>query len=157
MKKKMLGVFVSLLAFGMLILPISVICAKNNPKFITVSGSLTALGTAPPVFTPVGNSDQIKITITGNSLRWGGSFEDSISIADGRWVAHKGKVTAWNIHKMEANFMDKSGTLTILSGQGNWRIIGGTGDFVNCHGQGTVTIVTAPFLYSYEGQIHFDP
>jgi hypothetical protein len=158
MKKKMFGVFVSVLAVAMLTLPMSMVFAVDNPKFIEVSGSLTALGTAPPVFTPVGNSDQVKITLTGNSLMWGGSFENSISIADGRWVAHKGvKVTAWNIHTMVANFDDKSGTLTIISSQGNWRIIGGTSDFVNCRGQGTITVVIAPFLYSYEGQIHFDP
>jgi hypothetical protein len=154
----MFGVFVSVLAVAMLTLPMSTVFAKNNPKFIDVSGTLTALGTSPPVFTPVGNSDQVKITITGNSLMWGGSFEDSISIADGRWVSHKGvKVTAWNKHVMTANFDGKSGTLTIIATQGNWRIIGGTGDFVNCRGQGTSSVVTAPYLYYYEGQIHFDP
>jgi hypothetical protein len=159
MNKKMFSVFVSFMAVAMLTLPMSMVFAKNNPKFIDVSGNLTALGTAPPVFTPVGNSDQVKITVTGNSLMWGGSFEDSISIADSRWVAHPGvgKITGYTIHIMTANFDSKSGTLTIASASGHWRIIAGTGDFVNCRGQGTITTVTAPFLYYYEGQIHYDP
>ena len=154
MNKKILVIALTL---AMLALPISMVFAKNNTKFIDVSGSLTALGTAPPVFTPVGNSDQIKVTITENTMMWGGSFEDSIAVASSHWMVHNNGITAWNIQLLDAEFDGKSGTITILSAQGNWRILGGTGDFTNIHGKGTIAVVAAPFLYSFEGQIHYDP
>jgi hypothetical protein len=40
---------------------------------------------------------------------------------------------------------------------GHWRILKGTGELANLHGQGTWAAVTPPLVYSYEGQVHFDP
>jgi hypothetical protein len=156
MKKKILGIAL-VITMAMLTLPIFSVSAKNNPKFIEVSGQLQVLGGATVTVIPIGNSANVKRLIIGNSLMWTGSFEDSISIADGRWMFHKDHTTAWNIHEMTAEFMGKSGTLTIMTGVGGWKIIGGTGDFENCHGTGTSWPVTPPLLWAYEGVIHFDP
>ena len=155
MGKKILGVFVSLLAVAMLTLPMSMVYAKNNPKFIDVSGQIQILGGGILDFRPVGNSVNQILTVTGNSVKWTGSFEDSISIADGRFVIPKD--TCLNIHTMQAEFMDLSGTLTIISTYKSWRIISGTGDFANLHGQGKVWAIAAPVLWGYSGTIHFDP
>jgi hypothetical protein len=159
MKKKIFGVFVCLLVFAILTFPISVGFAKKNPKFIDVSGQLRVL--QPPTgildFRPAGNSVNQILTVTGNTLNWTGSFENSLSIADGRFVITKGGSTSLNKHIMAAEFMGLSGTLTIITSMGGWRIISGTGDFANCHGQGKVWGIVPPVLWGYEGQIHFDP
>lgn len=157
MKKKIMPIFVAILTLGMFVLPMSMVYAKNNPKFIDVSGQLIVQGGGTHVVTPAGKSHTVKRSITGNALMWTGSFEDSISIADGNWVHHKEHNTLWNIHRIEAEFMDKSGTITIISTMGGWRIISGTGDFTNCHGKGTIWPITPPIVWGYEGQIHFDP
>jgi hypothetical protein len=91
---------------------------------------------------------------------WTGSFKDSLSIADERWVIHaRGhfQVTLWNAHTIEAEFMGKSGTITMITCMGHWRIISGTGDFANVHGQGTSWPIEPPVVWGIEGQIHFDP
>ena len=160
MKKKILGVFFSLFVVAMLTLPICITCAKNNPKFIPVSGVMTSQGTGIMVYTPAGKSHTTKLSIMDNSLVWSGSFENSVSIASGHWtIQPKGHFpgTLWNVHTMTAEFMDKSGTITIIGSMGHWRIIGGTGDFANVHGQGTTTAIVMPVVWSYEGVIHFDP
>ena len=160
MKKKILGVLVGLLAVAILTVSISAVLAKNNPKFIPVSGVMTSLGTGTMVPTPAGKSHTTKLGITDNSLVWSGSFENSISIASGHWtIQPKGHFpgTLWNVHTMTAEFMGKSGTITMIGSMGHWRIIGGTGDFANVHGQGTTTPIVMPVMWSYEGQIHFDP
>ena len=160
MNKKILGVFVSLLAVVMLTVSISVVLAKNNSKFIAVSGVMTSLGTGTMVYTPAGKSHTTKLSITDNSLVWSGSFENSISIASGHWTIQPNghfPGTLWNVHTMTAEFMGKSGTITMIGSMGHWRIIGGTGDFANVHGQGTTTPIVMPVVWSYEGEIHFDP
>ena len=156
MNKKVLG-FALVIAVAMLTFPIFSVYAKNNPKFMEVSGQIIVLGGATFEFRPAGNSDNTKLTITGNSLMWTGSFEDSISIANGHWMLHKESANAWNIHTMQAAFDGKSGTLTIITSGRSWRIISGTGDFVNCHGQGKVATIVSPVVFSYEGTIHFAP
>ena len=145
------------LAVAMLALPISMVFAKNNPKFMEVSGQLQILGGATTELTPAGNSDNVKLVVTGNSMMWTGSFEDSISVSHGRWMIHKDHVTATNIHIMQAEFDGKTGTLTITTSMGGWRIISGTGDFANCHGHGTSYPIVYPVLFGYEGIIFFDP
>jgi len=160
MKKKILGVFVSLFVVAMVTLPISITGAKNNSKFIAVSGVMTSLGTGTMSPTPAGKSHTTKLRITDNSLMWSGSFENSISIASGHWTIQPNghfPGTLWNVHTMTAKFMGKSGTITIIGSMGHWRIICGTGDFANVHGQGTTTPIVMPVMWSYEGEIHFDP
>ena len=115
MKKKIFGIFIGLLAVAMLTLPMSSVFADKTDKFIDVSGQLMVL--QPPTgildFRPAGKSVNQILTVTGNTLQWTGSFEDSISIADGRFVITKEGTTSVNIHTMAAEFMGLSGTLTI--------------------------------------------
>ena len=149
---------VALMAVAMLALQMSMVYAKNNPKFMAVSGQLIVIGNPTRELTPAGNSDNVKLVVTGNSLQWTGSFEDSISAADGRWMLHKDNhITATNIHILQAEFDGKTGTLTIKTSMGGWRIISGTGDFANCHGHGTSYPIVYPVLFGYEGIIFFDP
>jgi hypothetical protein len=155
MKKKILGIFSVLIVLAMLTLPMSVVFAKDNPKFMEVSGEIISLGGATIELTPAGNSDNVKMIITGHSFQWTGSFE-GISIADGRWILHKDHRSPWNIHTLQAEIDGKSGTLIIKIAGHNWRIISGTGDLANLHGQGTTWRIEGP-VFGYEGQAHFDP
>ena len=160
----MLGFFVSLLAVVMLTLPISLVLAKNNPKFLDVNGQLIIWGGGQLVFTPAGRSGNTRLDVTGNSVEWTGGITATGS-ADGNFLLHNfGTPDAWstaiNIHTIEAEVDGQSGSLTIItvgSDTGNWRILKGTGELVNLHGQGTWETIAAPALYSYEGQVHFDP
>jgi len=154
MNKKILG-FVLVIAVVMLTFPIFSVYATDNPKLMEVSGEIISLGGATIVLTPAGNSDNVKWTITGHSFQWTGSFE-GISIADGRWMFHKDSRSAWNIHTLQAEFDGKSGTLIIKIAGHNWRIISGTGDLANLHGQGTTWRIEGP-VFGYEGQVHFNP
>ena len=161
MNKKILAVFGVLIVLTMLTLPMSVVFAKDNPKFIDVNGQIIIWGGGDLVFTPAGQSGNQILVVSGNAVEWTGTLAGTGS-ADGHFLLHKdGLATARNIHTLEAEVEGKSGTLTIISVQakmyGQWRILSGTGDLANLHGHGTVSIMTPPVLYSYTGQVHFDP
>jgi hypothetical protein len=164
MNKKVLGVFGILLVVAMLTVPMSMVYAKNNPKFIAVNGKIIIWGGGQQVFNASGNSGNVRLDISGNAVEWNGSFTASGS-ADGHFLLHKdGSATANNIHTLEAEFDDKLGTLTIISEQAKmqtqWRILSGTGDLKGLHGQGTWRVDEVsphPFDYFYSGYVHFAP
>jgi hypothetical protein len=164
MNKKVLGVFVSLFVVAMLTLPMSTVYAKNTPKFIDVNGQIIILGGGSQEFTPAGNSGNVILVISGNTVQWTGDIAGSGS-ADGHFLLHKGgSGTATNIHTVNAVVDGKSGTLTIITvqakNQTNWIILSGTGDLANLHGRGTWApnlITPFPFDYFYSGYVHFDP
>ena len=164
MKKKFLCVFVSLLVVVMFNLSISTVFAKNNTKFLDVNGQLIIWGGGQLVFTPAGKSGNTRLDVTGNAVEWTGDLE-GIGFADGNFLLHNfGTPDAWstalNIHTLEAEVDGQTGTLTIIttgSDTGTWRILKGTGELANLHGQGTWKTVIPPALYNYEGQVHFDP
>jgi len=64
-----------------------------------------------------------------------------------------------------ATVMGKTGSLNVLlvgnsdpeGTQGTWRIISGTGDLWNLKGQGSWWKVPTDTVFSYSGQVHFDP
>jgi hypothetical protein len=149
--------------------PMSMVYAKNNPKFIDVSGQLFIWGGGDVVPTPAGVSGNVILVVTGNDVEWtddlAGDGLAGTGTANGHFLVHNygtpdGWFSARNIHTLEAEVDGQSGTLTIISAgttQGHWRILKGTGELANLHGQGTWETVTAPVLYSYEGRVHFDP
>jgi hypothetical protein len=156
-----LVIAVFLLAVAMLTLPMSMACAKNNLKFIDVSGQTIIYGGGDLVFTPAGDSGNAILVVSGNSVEWTGGIAGTGS-ADGHFLLHDyGTPDTWmtmtNVHTLDAEFGGKSGTLTIMSNHGFWTIISGTGGFANCHGQGKIWAIMAPVLWGYEGTIHFDP
>jgi len=164
MNKKVL---VIALALAMLALPMSAVLAKNNLKFIDVAGTLTITPTAITVPKPAGESGNVVLVVTGNTATWSGGI-DGVADASGHFLAHNAGTpdaytTARNIHTFTNAEVDgKQGGLTIISvgsslAHGQWRIVSGTGELAGIHGQGTWSTIALPFLYEYEGTVHFDP
>ena len=170
MNKKILGIFVSLLAVAMLTLPMSMVFAKNNPRLIDVSGQFWEIESTRDT-RQAGESANVITTIIEGHLGWSGNFVGE-SFGHSHLVQHyqsnKGHTTAQNINTLEDAALvvtdgeyegTYEGTLTIKISTGHWRIISGTDDFANLHGQGTTYFIT-PFpslTFGYEGTVHFDP
>ena len=108
-------------------------------------------------------SPEDSIEIAGDIVGTDGTFDrrlvfhDYLSGLPNSWITQHGIIT------IDATFDDMEGTLYIrtsanskVSPDGEWRIIGGTGELANLHGQGTFDHVN-PFIFNYEGQVQFDP
>jgi hypothetical protein len=151
-------VFVSVLAVVMLTLPMSTIFAK---KPMPVEGTLSPLPGSTYEMRPAGKSDNVIVELSGPHV-WTGSFEGT-SNSESRWVVHRyNSPEVWigisTTFTLNVEYNGLTGTLTIKMGHGGWRIISGTGDLANLHGQGTTYAIDPTiFLMGYEGQVHFDP
>jgi hypothetical protein len=167
MNRKVLVIAVALMAVAMIALPISAVSAT---KPMPVSGTFTMF---PGVISEnnAGNSDNSIWTFEDLPVIFDGGIIGTGSY-DGRWVVHNydDPLALWvnskGHYEIEATVDGKSGTLYIEAGSNSghpttlkpakWRIIGGTGELANLHGQGTFIGETI-FLYVYTGQVHFDP
>jgi len=169
MNKKILGVFVSLLAIAMLALPMSMVYAKNdtNDKFTAVSGTIYLLydGTNEMKF-PDGNfiwsQPDCTIMYTGGIIA-GGTCDFTITfikpVWDGMNVVDYQTSLIREVTTLTDPIIDGTpytGELTIGGSSDYWRILGGTGDLANVHGQGTKHGID-PITVEYDGWIHFKP
>ena len=165
MKKKisLVSLFCVLVAV-MLLSPILSVFAEND-KFIEVEGDI------PILFDPA----SVDFIHRGQSYtetwsyqfdaQWFGGIEGSGYIT-GWWTVAKIDTPEWKIVPIEVVTLNDpkidgktySGDLIIGGSTVNWRIIGGTGELANIHGQGKKLIDEFnPFLIHYEGLVHFDP
>jgi hypothetical protein len=166
------AMFVGLAALLLLSMSISVTYAT---KPIPVSGSFfTTAGTGSTTAEQAGKSDNGIVTISDVTVTWTGGIAGT-GLFNARWVAHNVGLPLgdeWfntrGHYAIDATVDDKSGTLYIeaCSNSGNpqalrtWRIVGGTDELANIHGQGTfVPDLSTPSLndYLYSGDVHFDP
>jgi hypothetical protein len=172
MNRKILGVFVAILAVAMIALPISVAFAENdkNGKFIPVSGEAVYTLFGPGSGTEIVQSFVGRNFIwakTGSSATWTGDIATTDATCDHRTIffgydlssySFEGQVThlKWTLINPTIAGEPYVGELVILGGSGNWRIISGTGELANLHGQGTQE-GTVPGGMAYEGYVHFYP
>jgi hypothetical protein len=179
MNRKILGVFVAILAVAMIALPISVAFAENdkNGKFIPVSGEAVytwygpGSGTSILVPNPYPGRNFIRAK-TGSDATWKGDIATTDATCDHRTIffgyepplSSEGQVPhlTWTLINPTIAGEPYEGEL-VISGMGNsqgahgnWRIIGGTGELANIHGEGTWE-GTVPGGVAYEGYVHFDP
>ena len=162
MRKKILGVFVSLLFVAMLTMSLTVVFATKPDIF--VSGTLTWAGT--PILDVEEHPNGRHVTGT-NFYEYTGSFEGD-AVGDVVWTVHYkggptgtvgplGTVSGRAFHTID---IDNTGsiTLAISNANGKWRIVSGTGAFENIHGTGTLRPNPGvSFSHIYEGYVHFDP
>jgi hypothetical protein len=174
LKKKILGVFVSLLAVAMLLLPMSMVYAKNdkNNKFIAVSGTFYLFYDGEnemkdPDSNFIWSQPDCTTFWTGGI---GGDFPGTQAtcdftfifikpVWDGDMIVDSQRQPAQTVDTLTDPIIDGTqytGELTIGGDNDNWRILGGTGDLANVHGQGTITPID-PVSIGYEGWIHFGP
>ncbi len=158
MDKKILGVFASLLVVAILALPMS--SAYATPS-TTVSFTITVVEKGGMDTYPSGKSDTsivIKsdwITACTGDIVGGGYF-------DVREVVRGADKTSSGLYVITGTLdSTKSGTLYIKTSVNTrdpqpsyWRIVSGTDDFANLHGQGTF-VFQAGLLFT--GKVHFDP
>ena len=158
MKKKILGVFVSLLVVVMLALSMSTAYAK---KPYEVSGTIDSSSELipPPKLAGINTFKYYATTST-----WDGDISGD-TVGTQTWIIHPGNhlnIPDVEIFFEEATVDGKIGTLTIrmslvvsmnpdFPSHGNWRIIDATGGLEGLHGRGTWGAGW------YEGTIHFDP
>ena len=169
LKKKILGVFVSLLIVAMLALPMSMVYAKNekNDKFIAVSGVLYLFydGTNEYLL-PDDNfiwSQPDCTTMWTGGIIAGGTIDFTLTfikpVWDGITVVDYQTSLVREVSTLTDPIIDGTpytGELTIGGDKDYWRILSGTEDLANVHGQGT-KYGTDPFTVEYEGWIHFGP
>lgn len=164
MNKKAFGVFISLLAVAMLMLPMSAAYAKKPTTVTWISAKVPPAGSY--IYNQAGKSDNWIMTTQGGGWSWVGDITGS-GTYDGRWVIHDvvsmvnyGAVNVLGTYTMDVTYDGKSGTLTVRAGGGGgnamWRILSGTGDLENLRGHGTLEKIVAG-VYIFTGQVHFDP
>jgi hypothetical protein len=165
MNKKILVVFVCMLAVAMLATPIiGLAYAKPSEP---VSGTILIIDTVPAMPPKVAGESDNRIIMLDIFEEWSGDIE-GFATTEARWIVHNAPLfvnpDAWvNVNAIltfaDATVLGKSGTLTIkvhVAGtDSHWTIMGGTGELANVHGQGTASTATTPFTYT--GKVHFDP
>ncbi len=165
------AMFVALLAALLLTMSMSVAYAT---KPIPVSGIFSVTkGVGSITYWQAGESDNHIWTLSDYTTTWTGDIS-GIGTYDGRWVTHNYGppagdewVNSRGSYTIAATVDGKSGTLYIegVGNSGNpqpstWRIIGGTDELANLHGQGTFEpnlATPSPYDYLYSGDVHFDP
>ena len=157
MKKRIISVFVSLLVVSIFALPMSAVYA-TKPTYVEWD-SVTGMYLATPVVDVVGENT---IIITKTVKTWENGDITGIGTTESRMIIHKdGHITTSAVTKITVTgFMGDAvvGTLVVKHGSiGLWRIISGTGDLANLHGEGEVTSNSAPKTWTFKGQAHLDP
>jgi len=167
------AIFVALAAALLLTMSMSVAYAT---KPIPVSGIFSATkGVSGSIaYWQAGESDNHIWTLSDYTTTWTGGIS-GIGTYDGRWVFHNYGppagdewVNSRGSYTIAATVAGKSGTLYIEAGSNSktpdtprlWRIIGGTDELANLHGQGTFEpnlATPSPYDYLYSGYVHFDP
>lgn len=167
--KALSAMFVALAAVLLFSMSMSVAYAT---KPIPVSGTFKQTAAGSSTSWHAGKSDNVILTLSGVTFKWEGDIS-GIGTYDGRWVIHNygDSANVWvnsiGYYTIAATVDGKSGTLYIegVGNSGNpqpstWRIIGGTDELANLHGQGTFEpnlATPSPFDYLYSGYVHFDP
>jgi hypothetical protein len=162
MNKKILGVFSSLLVVAILALLMS--SAYATPP-TPVKFTMVVDGTSGNTTTdPSGNSTTSIVTKSNFKFTCTGGIVGSGSF-DVREVVRKGGLwkTSSGLYVIDGTVEGKSGTLYIKTSVNTrdpnpsyWRIVSGTDDLANLHGQGTFALVIGEGLV-WTGQVHFDP
>ena len=171
LNRKVFGVFVAVLAVAVLALPMSAVFAENdkNGKFIQVSGAAAYVPSGPGSGTKVESRLAGRNFIwakTGSDAYWTGDIETTEATCDWRIIffnyepplSYERLVThlMWTLKNPTIAGDPYEGELIISGGNQNWRIIGGTEELANLHGQGTWE-GAGPGVGEYEGYVHFDP
>ena len=161
MNKKILGVFASLLVVAILALPMS--SAYATPP-TPVDFTITVVTPGDITTDDSGMSDTSIVTKSNFITDCTGDIVGSGSF-DNREVVTKGGAdkTSTGLYVIDGTVDGKSGTLYIKTSVNTrdpnpayWRIVSGTDDFANLHGQGTFMYVPGTGLV-FTGQAHFDP
>jgi len=158
MKRRM--ILIPMLALMMLVAVAPAMSVVYATKLINVSGTFHPAGIPVMDEDPAGKSDNVIIDVSVIMVYEGGIAGKGIE--EGRWIVHNyGLPSRWDnaigvTTLIDAVVEGKKGDLTIKHGYGVWRIISGTGELANLHGEGTSEIISFP-LFAYIGQVHFAP
>ena len=165
MNKKILGVFVSLLAVVMLALPMSVAYAtKPETKTLTGTYYILGVGDGGPIF--AGESDNVLLKLRNVPCLWTGDISGS-GIYNGNWLVKGGPlaeggelVRAIGHYVLEDAMVDGIGVGDLSIGHNmeglDYFIKSGTGDLSSIRGKGTITPIDF-VTYDYEIVIKINP
>ena len=165
LKKKMLGVIVSLLVVTIVVLPMSVAYATKPTE---VQGELWMDPTIMNYATrrDLGNSNNAILTYTDAPFEITGGIEGD-GLYNGKWLAKYEPPTPFpvsvvsnGVYNMTVKVAGKSGELIVGIHQNQKiTIISGTEGLENLHGTGQIESIPGTFGlgYTYNMTIHFDP
>ncbi len=135
----------------------------TKPTSITGTWTFSDTNTIDQKFVSDGSTEFRTVTdniILSGGITGTGTSQRSLTIHD---IGPNFWVTSQSLFTVKAVVDGKEGTLYIKavgnshsSPDGEWRIISGTDDLANLHGQGTFSHIS-PIAFNYAGQIHFDP
>jgi hypothetical protein len=177
MNKKALGVFVSLLAVAMLVLPMSAVSATKPEDIVAAFTTDILKIVITPIKGPTGKSQITILEMVGtDDQTWTGAISGVASYS-GRWVAHGALGTGFVTHTGYYIFEDATVTVgditatggLVIKAAGNkpheagiWRVLSSdlvdsaTDEPINLHGQGEIILQTMS-EYDVVGKLHFDP
>ena len=156
MNEKVLVIAVAVVAS--VILATQFVGAVPATESMAVNFTSIGLGVVTSSWRQAGESDTWINTAVHNLL-WQGDFEGN-SVMEVRLVFYDygtpdQTYTYHEIVTFTGTFLQEyTGTLTIMGGQGNWRVMSGTGELSNLRGQGKMQL-SGPGTWSFTGQVHF--
>ena len=158
MSKKILVMVLAMVASALLATPF--IGSVFATEFIPVN--FTSVGGDPvSVFRRQAGESGNWISTAVYNLLWEGDFVGA-AVMEVRLVFHNfGTPDMTYEYYQTVTFtgtflQEYAGTLTIVAGQGNWRIVSGTGELYDLRGQGKMQMI-GPGTWSFTGQAHFEP
>ncbi len=152
----------TVLAIAVVLLATPVIATARATKPMPVSFTSTGAGIVSSDWRDAGKSDNRLVTQEIN-LVWAGDFEgDSVMEVRLMFFNFGSSEQTYNYREIvtfTGVILDEyEGSLTLVGGQGNWRIVAGTDDLSNLHGQGKMALrAGSDSVWDFTGQVHFDP
>ena len=165
MNKKILGVFISLLAVAMLAVPMSVAYA-TKPETRTLTGTYYILGMGDGFEVFAGESDNVLLKLRNVPCLWTGDIA-GFGIYKGEWLVKGGPivqggelVVAIGHYVLEDAVVDGIGVGDLSIGHNkyglDYLIKSGSGDLRSIRGKGTITPIDF-VTYDYEIVIQINP
>ena len=173
MNRKIVAIIVGLMTIAMLALPMSMVYAKNekNDKFTAVSGTIYLFYDGENEFKEPDDNyfwsqPDCTTTWTGD-ITAGGTVDFTMIFIKPVWdfvgdlytIVDYQRNIVQEVYTLTDPIIEGTpytGELTIGGDNDYWRILGGTEDLANVHGQGTKWGIDM-FTIGYEGWIHFGP
>jgi hypothetical protein len=129
-------------------------------EFISVNFDSIGVGTVTSSLSQAGESDNWLYRAVINLL-WEGDFEGTAVLEVNLIFHNYGTPDMTYDYRQTVTFagtflQEYTGTLTVVGGQGYWRITSGTDELSDLRGHGTMQLIGGR-TWSFAGQVHFAP
>jgi hypothetical protein len=165
MKKKILGIFVSLLAVAMLTLPLSTVCAKK-PVTMTLTGTMYILGMGDSYMVEAGESGNVIWKFRNVPIQYVGEIS-GFGVCDASELVKEGPHCDVGVGTNSLEDVTLNDVETSFTGTGDltlgfnkdalqYFIRSGSDNLRSIRGKGTITPVSM-IEYTYEFEVQINP